>query len=74
MVCADSPKFRLQPAIFVIIFLNRFLKPRIMVLSQPGYPHFLDDGYCPSPLIMASALFAKTKTILIGTSALIFAS
>jgi len=33
--------------------------------------HFLEDGYCPSPLVMASAMASVTKRIKIGTGALI---
>jgi alkanesulfonate monooxygenase SsuD/methylene tetrahydromethanopterin reductase-like flavin-dependent oxidoreductase (luciferase family) len=33
--------------------------------------HFLPDGYCPSPLVIASAIAAVTKKIKIGTGALI---
>src|SRR6266851_8829734 len=33
--------------------------------------HFLSDGYCPSPLVIASAMAAMTKKIKIGTGALI---
>jgi alkanesulfonate monooxygenase SsuD/methylene tetrahydromethanopterin reductase-like flavin-dependent oxidoreductase (luciferase family) len=33
--------------------------------------HFLEDGYCPSPLITASAIASVTKRIKIGTGALI---
>jgi alkanesulfonate monooxygenase SsuD/methylene tetrahydromethanopterin reductase-like flavin-dependent oxidoreductase (luciferase family) len=33
--------------------------------------HFLEDGYCPSPLVTASAMAAVTKRIKIGTGALI---
>ncbi|MER3445520.1 MAG: hypothetical protein C4291_01195 [Candidatus Dadabacteria bacterium] len=33
--------------------------------------HFLPDGYCPSPLVIASAMSAVTKRIKIGTCALI---
>lgn len=33
--------------------------------------HFLPDGYCPSPLAVASAIAAVTKKIKIGTAALI---
>jgi alkanesulfonate monooxygenase SsuD/methylene tetrahydromethanopterin reductase-like flavin-dependent oxidoreductase (luciferase family) len=33
--------------------------------------HFLADGYCPSPLVIASAMSAVTKDIKIGTGALI---
>ena len=33
--------------------------------------HFLQDGFCPSPLIVASAMAATTKRIKIGTGVLI---
>jgi alkanesulfonate monooxygenase SsuD/methylene tetrahydromethanopterin reductase-like flavin-dependent oxidoreductase (luciferase family) len=33
--------------------------------------HFLEDGYCSSPLVMASALANATSTIRIGTGAFI---
>jgi probable F420-dependent oxidoreductase len=33
--------------------------------------HFLPDGYCPSPLLVASAMASATKRIRVGTSALI---
>ncbi|HEX3037006.1 MAG TPA: LLM class flavin-dependent oxidoreductase [Thermodesulfobacteriota bacterium] len=33
--------------------------------------HFLEDGYCPSPLATASAMAAVTNRIRIGTAALI---
>lgn len=33
--------------------------------------HFLEDGYCPSPLVMASAMASVTRRIRIGTGALI---
>jgi len=33
--------------------------------------HFLPDGYCPSSLVIASAMAAVTSTIRIGTAALI---
>ncbi|MCI0453580.1 MAG: LLM class flavin-dependent oxidoreductase [Candidatus Dadabacteria bacterium] len=33
--------------------------------------HFLEDGYCPSPLVTASAIASVTKRIKIGTGVLI---
>lgn len=33
--------------------------------------HFLEDGYCPSPLVTAAAMAAVTNTIRIGTAAMI---
>lgn len=33
--------------------------------------HFLDDGYCPSPAIMASAMAAVTERIKIGSAGII---
>lgn len=33
--------------------------------------HFLEDGYCPSPLVMAAAMLARTSTLKVGTSILI---
>lgn len=33
--------------------------------------HFLDDGYCPSPAVMAGALAAVTNTIRIGSGGII---
>lgn len=33
--------------------------------------HFLEDGYCSSPLTMAAAMATATEKIRIGTSALI---
>jgi probable F420-dependent oxidoreductase len=33
--------------------------------------HFLEDGYCPSPIVTASAMAAVTKKIKIGTGVLI---
>ncbi len=33
--------------------------------------HFLEDGFCPSPLIVTSAMVAVTKRIKIGTCALL---
>ncbi|GIW47537.1 MAG: luciferase [Deltaproteobacteria bacterium] len=33
--------------------------------------HFLEDGYCPSPLILASAMAAVTTSIRLGTAGII---
>jgi alkanesulfonate monooxygenase SsuD/methylene tetrahydromethanopterin reductase-like flavin-dependent oxidoreductase (luciferase family) len=33
--------------------------------------HFLEDGYCPSPLVLASAMAAVTNRIKIGSSGII---
>jgi len=33
--------------------------------------HFLDDGYCPSPAVIASAMAAVTSRIKIGSAGII---
>ncbi len=33
--------------------------------------HFLEDGYCPSPLVMTAAMLARTTCLKVGTSILI---
>ena len=33
--------------------------------------HFLEDGYCPSPAVIAGAMAAVTSTIRIGSSGII---
>jgi len=51
---------------------------QVEIAEQSGFDsawlsehHFLEDGYCPSPLVMASALLARTTSIKVGTSILI---
>ncbi|MGD9653531.1 MAG: LLM class flavin-dependent oxidoreductase, partial [Candidatus Dadabacteria bacterium] len=62
--------------------LHRDLYPEMLeeisLADQMGFDsawltehHFLEDGYCPSSLVAAAAIAARTKNIRIGTGVLL---
>src|SRR2546421_8958344 len=49
------------------LFPNRLPDPAVWISEH----HFVDDGSTPSPLVLASAIAARTSTMRIGTAVLL---